>query len=134
MVGLFRLPCALQRVLRASCRHGLLLVLAMLLAGCAYDAGGLVASRADQIAADPVSCPISGYCASSCTMRLIRDCVHPTAHLVFHMPSTDTPHWRAVMARHYPAPIAAWFMTLPHGTGAYAMTGSEAEGLGAQGC
>jgi hypothetical protein len=114
--------------------RGALIFLPILLGACAHDPGGYVAKRAAELREDPVPGVIRGYCASSCTMRLVRDCVDPAAHLVFHLPSTDTPHWRGVMARHYPAAIADWFIALPEGSGAYAMTGSEAAALGARSC
>lgn len=108
------------------------LVLALALSACAYDPGGPVEWRAAELVADPVSRPITGYCASACTMRLKRDCVTPGAHLVLHVPDPDTPHWRGVMAAHYPPEIADLFMSLP--SGFYALTGAEVIQMGARAC
>jgi hypothetical protein len=102
------------------------------LSACAYDPGGPVEWRAAELVADPVSRPITGYCASACTMRLGRDCVTPWAHLVLHVPDPDTPHWRAFMAEYYPPDIADLFMSMP--SGFYALTGAEAIRMGATPC
>lgn len=92
------------------------------------DLGGPVDARLAEIArlaADRTPVVVSGACASACTLYLVLDatCLAPGARLGFHAPTTDGPFGaispkdlraRAQqMARHYPAPMAAWFLDGP---------------------
>jgi hypothetical protein len=98
----------------------------------AYDPGGSILGYAAR--ADDYTGQLPDYCASACTMFLLRGCVVPQTALVFHLPSVDNPHWRGIMADHYPPAIAAWFMALPPDSPALMMTGAEAIRLGASAC
>ncbi|GGH50100.1 hypothetical protein GVY41_05535 [Frigidibacter albus] len=88
------------------------------------DAGGRVDWRAEKIAklrqsGQPVQ--LRGECMSACTMYLSlpQVCVAANATFGFHGPSFygiplndyDFNYWSQVIAAHYPAPIAEWFMT-----------------------
>jgi hypothetical protein len=110
------------------------LILALVLAGCSYDPGGGIAARAEAIRTDPSFRELPRWCASACTMEVVRGCVWPDSHFVLHTPSVDTPHWREVMARHYPPDLAAFFMALPQDAGAVAFTGSEVIAMGVRAC
>lgn len=98
----------------------------------AYDPGGSILRYAAS-AADFTG-PLPGYCASACTLYLLRGCLEPGTALVFHLPSVDHAYWRDLMADHYPPAIAAWFLSLPPDAPAMAMTGAEAVRLGADPC
>jgi len=111
-----------------------LLAAVLLIAGCTIDEGGGIYARARELAADPVSRPITGVCISACTMRLERDCVTPGALLAFHIPRPDTPRHRLMMAGHYPPEIALWFVEEPTDADPRWMTGSDAIRMGARAC
>ena len=84
--------------------------------------------------ADDFSGPLPGYCASACTLYMLRGWVRPETSLVFHLPSVDHEYWRGLMASHYPPAIAAWFLSLSPKSPAMEMTGAEAVRLGAAAC
>jgi len=111
-----------------------LLAAVLLIAGCTIDEGGGIYARARELAADPVSRPITGVCISACTMRLVRDCVTPGALLAFHIPRPDTPRNRLFMSAHFPTEIAIWFIEEPTNAPPRWMMGSEAIRLGATPC
>ena len=109
------------------------------LAGCAYDPGGSIRDRVELVRDEYRA--IDGYCASACTMHIANGCVTPTAWLVFHGPSYDGrampgerfDHWSRVMAGHYPDELAAWFMA--HGrVGQHTLTGQQVIEMGAVEC
>jgi len=106
----------------------------LLIAGCTIDEGGGIYARARELAADPVSRPITGVCISACTLRMKRDCVTPGTLLAFHIPSPDTPRNRLFMADHYPPEIAEWFVGEPTDASPRWMTGTEAIQMGATQC
>lgn len=97
-----------------------------------YDPGGSILKYA--AAADDFTGPLPGYCASACTLYLLNGCLQPQTALIFHLPSVDHDYWRNLMASHYPPAIAAWFLSLPAGSPAIEMTGSQAVELGATTC
>lgn len=87
------------------------------------DAGGRVDWRAEKIeklrqSGQPVQ--LRGECMSACTMYLAlpQVCVAANATFGFHGPSFygiplsdhDFNYWSDVIAAHYPAPIAEWYM------------------------
>lgn len=100
-----------------------------------HDLGGYIGARAVVVPLEWVE--IRGVCGSACTMHLAHGCIHPGATLIFHGPQTTDPaafdHWSAVMARHYPPAIAAWFMQTGR-YGEWTMTGATAIAWGARGC
>lgn len=108
------------------------------------DPGGGIVERVQRIerqkeAGERVE--IRGVCASACTMHLSNACVWPDAVLIFHGPTRRSPplseadaaRWAAVMARHYPPALAAWFM-LEGRFGEWVMTGAGAIAAGARSC
>lgn len=96
------------------------------------DPGGSVSRYA--AAAKEWHSPLPYDCRSSCTMYLMHGCVTDQHRLMFHPPKPDTPHWRGVMARHYPPAIKRWFMALPEGREVYVMRGADAIRSGAREC
>lgn len=89
------------------------------------DRGGGLAERLAQIETLRKSgerIEIAGWCASSCTLYLAlpNTCVRASARLGFHgpqsqfygigLPPAEFDHWSRIMAAHYPAPLAGWFM------------------------
>lgn len=111
-----------------------LLVGVSLLSAC--DVGGRVV---DYIDLPPER--ITGYCASSCTMKMLNGCVEPSATLVFHGPSyyglplseIEFDYWSKVIASHYPPSLAEWYMIEGRYTNT-SMTGQEVIDLGARKC
>lgn len=112
------------------------------LSACAYDPGGSVVQRAAVLAGGGQGEPITGVCASSCTMRLKSACVAPSARLVFHgprHPSRDLSpaafdHYSRIMADHYSPGLADWFMAEGR-HGEHWLTGADLIARGwARGC
>ena len=88
------------------------------------DPGGYIDTRLEQIRRlrqtnQPVQIRGS-YCNSTCTMfiGLPHACVEPQTEFGFHgpsysgrrMPRAEFDHWSRIMAAHYPAQVADWFM------------------------
>lgn len=88
------------------------------------DPGGYIDTRLEQIRRlrqtnQPVQIRGS-YCNSTCTMfiGLPNTCVEPDTEFGFHgpsysgqrMPRAEFDHWSRIMASHYPAQVADWFM------------------------
>ncbi len=88
------------------------------------DPGGYIDTRLEQIRRlrqtnQPVQIRGS-YCNSTCTMfiGLPNACVEPQTEFGFHgpsysgrrMPRAEFDHWSRIMAAHYPAQVADWFM------------------------
>lgn len=88
------------------------------------DRGGLVSSRVKEVAALRASgraVEIRGQvCLSSCTLYLAlpQTCVDTRTTFGFHGPShygqklsaRDFEYWSQVIAEHYPAPLAKWYL------------------------
>ncbi len=114
------------------------------------DRGGLVGRRAAEIAQlrrSGQAVEITGsVCLSTCTMYLgLPDvCVNPSTTFGFHGPtywgaslsSNDFEYWSRVIASHYPAPLANWYMqTGRYKTNdLYRMRGSDLIRLGVPSC
>lgn len=112
------------------------------------DTGGPVQARLDEMQRmDGVR--IVGRCYSACTMFLgLPDtCVSPHARLGFHSPGErlygytlplPRAEWEQVtrmMAEHYPAPLAAWFMAKArYETDPMIITGAELISIGVKEC
>ncbi len=88
-----------------------------------HDRGGRILDRIAEVAMlRQQECPVEivGTCMSSCTLYLglERVCVVPEARITFHGPWSTNGHmseasfdrWSEIMARHYPEPLARWFL------------------------
>lgn len=99
------------------------------------DMGGSIRERLVNL--DPA--PITGTCASACTMRLAVACVTPGARLGFHGASAYTADQAAwgtqTMADHYPPRLRAWYLAGPaRGSNVVWIRGTEAALMGARAC
>ena len=99
------------------------------------DMGGSIRDRLANL--DPA--PITGTCASACTMRLKVACVSPGARLGFHSAVNGSPSaiaWGTqTMADHYPPALRDWYLAGPaHGEDVVWLTGADAVAMGARAC
>ncbi|WP_415183280.1 hypothetical protein [Phaeovulum sp.] len=114
------------------------------------DRGGLVSARVAEVAALRASgraVEIRGQvCLSSCTLYLAlpKTCVDARTTFGFHGPThygqklsaRDFEYWSQVIAAHYPAPLAKWYLKKGRSKvgGYYRIKGAELIRLGLRDC
>lgn len=113
------------------------------------DRGGLLGVRSDlirQYRSAGQRVELRGTCLSACTMYLALPdiCVASGARFGFHGPSdhgrrlsdAEFEHWSQLMARHYNAPLQAWYLAEARYriSGYYELTGAELIRLGYPSC